>query len=252
MTDILYLETTTSTNQVAFEKARQGVSQGFSVVADDQTGGRGRLGKKWQSAPGKGLYCSIVLRPNLAYSDFPKLTLSSGLGVAEALEKLTGGVFGLKWPNDIYSNLKKCCGILCESSPPKPPDDPGFAIVGVGVNVTTKREDFEPELRDTATSLLLETGREYTREMVFQEIHAHILENLEELETVGFQQILERWKDRDVLLGRKLAWVTNSGEVIYGTSLGPDSSGQLMVRDEEGIEHMVMSGDVSLARKAEG
>jgi BirA family transcriptional regulator, biotin operon repressor / biotin---[acetyl-CoA-carboxylase] ligase len=249
MLDILLLQSTPSTNQIAFKKALEGASQGFSVIAATQTSGRGRLGKSWQSVTGKGLYCSIVLRPDVPFTEFPKLTMVSGLAVAEALEDVTGIDFGLKWPNDIYRNLKKCCGILCESSPPTSEDTRGFAIVGVGVNLTTTLDDFEKEVRTTATSLLLETGCVFDRDEVFQIIRKRILANLAEFEKEGFPPLLQRWKEKDVLIGKKLEWVTNNNEIIQGISKGPDSSGQLIVTDEDGVEHFVLSGDISLARQ---
>ncbi len=249
MKDVLYLQTTTSTNEICFEMAQKGALHGFSVIAGAQTGGRGRLGKKWQSVPGKGLYCSIILRPKLALIDYPKITMTAGLGVAEALDFMTGLHVSLKWPNDIYYNGKKCCGILSESSPANQEEGRGFAVVGIGVNVNTEVSEFPEEIESSATSLHLESGEIYDLKEVFEEIRTEVLSHVQELEKDGFVHILERWKERDMLHGKWLEWVANSGKIIFGKSLGPDATGQLIVRDSEGKTHEVLSGDIQLAKK---
>ncbi len=248
MKNTLYLHSTDSTNKIAFERAQQGAPHGFGVIAATQTGGRGRLGKKWQSVPGKGLYCSLIIRSKLEISDYPKITMTSGLGVAVALEKLTGLEIGLKWPNDIYSSGKKCCGILSESSPVGQAEDTPFAIVGIGINVNTERDDFPKELHTTATSLFLETDQVFNLDEVFLEVREQVLQLIKEHENDGFAGILSRWKERDILYDKWLEWVANSGEVVYGKSLGPDEAGQLIVCDEGGTCHQVISGDIQLAK----
>ena len=225
----------------------RGAPHGFGVVAAVQTGGRGRLGRKWQSVQGKGLYCSLILRPRLDIADYPKITMTAGLGTAVALERLTGLQFGLKWPNDVYCNGKKCCGILSESSSSDREKYAPFAIVGVGINITTEREEFEEEVRARATSLFLETGRIFAIDDVFTAVRNNILEYMEKLERNGFAPLLARWKKRDIFAGARLEWVTPAGGVVLGESLGPDDAGRLIVRDETGRCHRVISGDISLA-----
>ncbi len=249
MKDVLVLQSTHSTNQDAFKLAKEGATHGFSVIAATQTGGRGRLGKAWQSIPGQGLYCSIIIRPNLEPSDYPKITLVAGLAVAQALEHLTQLSFQLKWPNDVYCRGKKCCGILAESSSLSNSQSDHFAVVGVGININTDMDEFNPELRDTATSLFIESERKYQVEDVFKKVRKSVLSLLNEFERTGFEGLLSQWKKKDLLKGEWLEWVTHSGEIIYGESLGPDDSGQLLVRDALGVTHEVISGDVSLATR---
>ncbi len=251
MNNVLHLDSTTSTNQVAFELAQQGSPHGYAVIARTQTGGRGRLGKIWESVPGKGLYCSIILRPNLDVSEYPKITMAAGLGVAVALERITGLQVVLKWPNDIYCNGKKCCGILSESSPLSMEESDRFAIVGIGVNVNTDISEFPEDLCSTATSLFLETDISYKLEKIFEEVRLEVLDHVVELEKDGFTNLLNRWRQRDMLYGKWLEWVTNSGDIVYGKSEGPDDSGQLLVRDEGGRLHEVISGDIRLAGQRE-
>ncbi len=249
MKDILYLDSTTSTNKIAFEMAKQGSPNGFGVIAGTQTSGRGRLGKSWQSVPGKGLYCSIILRPRLSVTDYPKITMTTGLGVAKALESISGLQLSLKWPNDIYFNKRKCCGILSEASPVNQDEADRFAVVGIGININTDEFEFPKELHASATSLFLETGITYDLEQVFSKVRTEVLSHVEELERKGFQGILHRWKEKDMLFGKWLEWVSNSGEIVYGKSLGPDDSGQLVVCDEEGNYHEVISGDINLVKQ---
>ena len=244
---IVFLKDTSSTNRIAYDLATKGEPAGTAVVAESQGEGRGRLGKVWQSPPGKGLYCSIIVRPHLAVEDYSKITLTAGLAVAIALEKVSGLGMGLKWPNDVYVHGKKCCGILTESSPFEA--DKRFAIVGIGINVNSEKNDFPLELQDKATSLRILTGSDYDIRAVFDQVRRHIFAKLALFESAGFSEILEDWRKRDILLGKRLQWVSTSGEIIHGQSEGPDNEGRLMVKDKEGKTHQILSGDISLAEK---
>jgi BirA family biotin operon repressor/biotin-[acetyl-CoA-carboxylase] ligase len=239
-----------STNILAREMAEKGAVHGTAIVAVNQTEGRGRLGKKWHSATGKGLFCSIVIRPeDVPPRDYPKITLVAGLAVAQALDRLTGQNAWLKWPNDIFYAGKKCAGILTESSALTVPPAARFAVVGIGINVLNGIEDFPPELRDNVTSIFLETGVAFTMEQVLASTRAELLAQLELFSREGFSPILKEWKKRDYLFGRLMHCVSNEGLVIAGEALGPDEEGQLHVRDSEGRIHTVLSGDVRLAER---
>lgn len=246
---IHFHKTVTSTNTIASELAKNGAAHGEIVVAEKQLQGRGRLGKSWSSPPGKGVYCSIILRPErLKQEDYAKITLVAGLAVAKVIENYGNIECYLKWPNDVYVKGKKCCGILAESSFSENPAD-RFVILGIGINVLTELDEFPDELRLTATSLYLETGKYISLDILIKKLHSEILHQIKRLEYSGFAEILKEWRERDFLRGRKLAWVTNTGDVIHGISEGPDESGRLLVRDEKGVRHEVISGDVQLAQK---
>lgn len=237
---------TESTNRDAIQLAEQGAVHGTAVIAETQTKGRGRLGKTWSSPPGKGLYCSIIIRPLLTPEQFPHLTFVAGLAVAEVIQRLYQIEPGLKWPNDIYFNERKCGGILTESSSLIGAEADRFAVVGIGLNVNTRVKDFADELQDTATSLSIESGREMDISLIFQEIHAELLRQTAEFELHGFTPVIARWRKRDFLLGRRLAWVSAAGTIIEGISLGPDDTGRLHVYDDHGEVHEVLSGDIRL------
>jgi BirA family transcriptional regulator, biotin operon repressor / biotin---[acetyl-CoA-carboxylase] ligase len=249
MSNIHSLRYTSSTNRIAYNLALNGEPEGVGVIADAQGEGRGRLGKVWQSPPGKGLYCSVIVRPRIAIEDYPKITLTAGLAVAIALEEVSGLEMKLKWPNDVYAGGKKCCGILTESSSLTENIDDRFAIVGIGINVNSEETDFPFDLRDKVVSLRMLSGIEYKIESIFDRVRKNLLEQLGLLESSGFAGILAEWRKRDMLIGKRLQWLSTSGEIIYGKSEGPDDSGQLLVKDNDGRIHQILSGDISLADK---
>lgn len=249
MNDILFLETVDSTNRVARELAGAGKPHGYAVLAGSQNAGRGRLGKAWHSPAGNGLYCTIIARPELSVEAYSQITLTAGLAVSLVLEEMCQLQIQLKWPNDLYIGGRKCGGILVETSSLQDATEPHFALVGIGVNVNGDKAALPLELRDTATSIFIETGKESELLGLFAGIRAKLLQLLSQLAKEGFAEILTRWRQRDMLAGQWMQWVTPAGNVVYGESLGVEEDGVLMVRDSSGVSHMVLSGDVTLAVK---
>lgn len=245
--ETIFLLKTDSTNSVAYSMAEKGAAHGSAVIAGEQIKGRGRLGKDWQSPPRKGLYCSFIIRPRIATCDYPLITMSAGLGVVLAIEAICKIEFGLKWPNDIYRGGRKCGGILVESSPLTNHHTDHFAVVGIGINVDTQKSDFPTDIIDKATSLYLECGKIIEKQRLFEMIKTQLLNQLQRMERDGFAPILKQWREKDILTGQQqLQWVTQSGEVVSGVSLGPDENGRLHIRDEKGLIHEVLSGDINL------
>jgi BirA family biotin operon repressor/biotin-[acetyl-CoA-carboxylase] ligase len=247
MYPIHFFESIPSTNILAKKLAEDGALHGTAVIAANQTEGRGRLGKSWYSAAGKGLYCSIIVRPDVAIEDYPPITLVAGLAVALVLDRITGECSQLKWPNDIYFSGRKVAGILTESSSMMNALDARYAVVGIGLNMYHIPEDFPPDLRTLVTSLFVETGTEFAVEDLFQAIRLELLSLLQIFSDGGFQQLLTQWRKKDYLLGKEMECVSSEGKRIRGVSLGPDDGGQLHVRDTSGRIHEVLSGDVRLA-----
>lgn len=244
---IEYFETIDSTNRYAIQVAENGGEHGASIIARTQTNGRGRIGKSWQSPSGTGLYCSIILRPVLEPMEYPRLTFVAGLAVAEAITLHYALQPGLKWPNDIYFNDRKCGGILTESSSVTGQGRDFFAVVGIGLNVNTGREDFTPDLRESATSLYIESGHKEDVQTLFSTIRDRLLLEVALFEQRGFGPVIGRWRERDFMKGRRMAWVSIRGDRVDGISLGPDDDGLLHVQDDFGQVHAVMSGDIQLA-----
>lgn len=247
MHQTLTCNSTGSTNKDAVALAEAGAVHGTAVLANMQTMGRGRLGKSWKSPPGKGLYCSIIIRPHIAPQNYPHLTFVAGLAVADVIQRIYQLDPGLKWPNDIYFGMRKCGGILTESSGLNGPEQSRFAVVGIGLNINTVQADFPPELHGIATSLYIESGRTISIQNVFEEIRDELLKQVALFEIQGFGPVIARWRKRDFMLGKRLAWVSVSGEQVVGVSLGPDDDGRLHVFDDNSVIHEVLSGDIQLA-----
>ena len=160
--------TVTSTNDVALRLAEEGAPEGTLVLADEQTEGRGRWGRSWHSPEGKGIWASLILRPEGEVGG--DLSSWIALGIARALREVAGVEAEVKFPNDVTVGGRKLAGVLVERST-------GAYIVGFGVNLLQRREDFPPELREVATSLFLETGKDWDVEDLLREI----LERIEEV-----------------------------------------------------------------------
>jgi BirA family biotin operon repressor/biotin-[acetyl-CoA-carboxylase] ligase len=240
-----FLAETGSTNAVAIDLARSGSPAYTVVAAETQSAGRGRLGKSWQSPPTTGLYCSLILRPDLAPADLPKITLAAGLAVCLAIEQITNLSVQIKWPNDLLLGDRKLGGILAETVDGR--DQRTAVVLGIGLNVNSPTAAFTPELQGKATSLLIHTGQEYYRSELLTAIVTEVKGLVNRFEKDGFAEILNDWRLRDATLGRELNWVAQSGELVRGVSLGPDETGQLLIEDRLGRIHAVLSGDVNLA-----
>ncbi|MFN2369100.1 MAG: biotin--[acetyl-CoA-carboxylase] ligase [Desulfurivibrionaceae bacterium] len=234
---VRFLERTGSTNQVAIDMAKNGAPTDTVVAAESQTGGRGRLGRSWHSPAGSGLYFSMIMRPALPPEDLSKITLAAGLALCLA-------ALLLKWPNDLFLEGRKLGGILAETVNIE--GGPTAVVLGIGLNVNAAAAAFPADLQDRATSLLIETGREYCRSEMLAAIVAELQRQVRRFERSGFKGILDDWRKRDLTLGRELTWLIRNGGVVRGVSLGPDDSGQLLIKDADGKIHEVLSGDISL------
>jgi BirA family biotin operon repressor/biotin-[acetyl-CoA-carboxylase] ligase len=159
--EIVVVEETASTNDLAWEAAERGSTEGFVVFAERQTKGRGQYGRGWESAPYLGLWFSVLLRPALTVRESPKLTLLLAQGVAAAIEEETGCVSAIKPPNDIYVNDRKVAGILVEGRTAS--DGSYQAVAGIGINVNQTVDDFPDGLRKTAGSLAMAAGKKFSR-----------------------------------------------------------------------------------------
>jgi len=241
--NIIHFEQVLSTNDVAKELAGQGLPEGSLVVAEEQTGGKGRLGRFWSSPHGQGVWISLVLRPLLSPLDAPRITIMAAVAVAKTISEITNLTPGIKWPNDILYQGRKLAGILTEMSAEM--DSVNFVILGIGVNVNTPSEMFPPEIRSQAVSLLLASGRKVSRVLFLQRLLVN-LENLYgELMQGHFNKILNLWRGFSVTLG---SWVTVTGlnQIWEGKAIDIDETGALIVADRQGQQVKVMAGDVTI------
>ena len=171
------------------------------------------------------------------------LTMVAGVAAASCVQEISTVPIGLKWPNDLYIATRKCGGILSESSITA---DSPFAVIGIGINCNLSDSDIPEELNDIATSLLVEGGATIDIKGLFGDLREHLLGTISDFEKYGFAEILTRWKRFDTFRGKRMTWVREDGKAVEGINLGPDLDGSLVVKDQDGNLHKVISGDVAL------
>lgn len=238
-----YYDEIDSTNLEAKKLASEGAPEGTVIIAEAQSAGRGRLGRRWTSPAGKGLLFSVVMRPDLPMSDAHLLTLVAATAAAEAVETQTGVPIRIKWPNDLYVDDRKVGGILLEISGEQ--DDIDWVVVGMGLNVNTEYAELPVPLRRTAASLKMAAGRPIDR----SELLARILLTLEEtyLTTLkrGFDPVLSSFRERDYLSRKTVSVQTREGPVV-GEVIGIDDRGALLLQLPHRHVRRFYAGDVTL------
>lgn len=244
--EIFFFSEIDSTNREAHDRARGGAREGTVILADSQSRGKGRLGRSWESPPGANLYLSIILRPPISLSHAPQITLLAGVAAARALSGVSGLECLIKWPNDILLRGKKLAGILAEMEGEG--SRVGFIILGIGVNVNWRREDFPADLGVTATSLHAESGKEISRAAaaagLFRELEKEYTAFLRE----GFSaRLRDEWNQLSWINGKQVTLSSPEG-TLSGRALGLDTDGALLLLDGEGKTRRFIAGDVSLRR----
>ncbi len=250
---ILYFETIGSTNDVAASLAQTGVHEGAVVIADAQTAGRGRRGRVWFSPPSAGLYVSVILAPGRARVSPERatalLTLSAGVALSEAVERVTGLVPAIKWPNDLLVGRRKLAGILAEGVALTGSVGLQAVVLGYGINVMPAA--YPPELASVVTSLETELGRGIDRAAICAESIASLAERYDDLLEGRYDAILDAWRRRSFgSRGAKVEWDTPSG-VRHGITEGIDEMGALLVRSAGAVERIV-AGEVRWGLHAAG
>lgn len=234
---VLVFQSTASTNDLAEREALAGAPHGLVVLAETQEEGRGRLGRPWHSAPGLGLWMSILLRPVWPASRAGSLTLAAALAVADATEALCPIHTRIKWPNDVLVDGRKLAGILTETR--FQDGRLSHAVVGIGINVSQGTTDFPPELRTIATSLALASTPAPRR----AELAAIVWQRLAAWCAAPPDVLLAAWRDRCDTLGRQVR-ARCAGRLIEGTAHSVDESGSLLVRIESGSLVPILAGDI--------
>lgn len=239
------LDSVSSTNTYLKRLALEGAPDGTVVLAEQQTGGRGRFDRVFHSPPGKGIYLSLLLRPALPANRLMVLTAFTAVAVCRAIEQVCGLRPQIKWTNDLLLGGKKLCGILTELSLESETARVQYAVVGVGINVNQEAEDFPPELSAIATSLKSAAGRPVSRELLI----AALLAQLDEMMACGFDKDRTGWLDAYraacMTVGQAVT-VERGGHKRLAQALSIDEDAALVVRYEDGSVEAVNSGEVSV------
>jgi len=243
---ILRFDSIDSTNLEAMRQAKAGAPEGLCIVAREQTRGRGRLDRSWQSPKDAGLYFSIVLRPQLEMSAWPLLTLMAALAVSDALRRTCDLRADIKWPNDLCVRDRKLCGILAETvdteiSP--------AAIIGIGINLNA--DSLPATVSDLATSVEAAIGNRPDPERVLEELVKAIGERYELLQSPsGGEHTIREWcANSSYAIGRRVR-ISTAVDGFQGTTRGLESDGALRVETGDGQIRIVRAGDVTALRVA--
>jgi BirA family transcriptional regulator, biotin operon repressor / biotin---[acetyl-CoA-carboxylase] ligase len=232
-----------STQAAAHALVGSGAAEGTLVLAESQTSGRGRMGRRWHSPPGKGIWMSLVLTPRIPIFFTPQLTLLAAVAVCRSIQKLCKVDIGIKWPNDLLIHGKKVCGILLEINGED--ERLKYVIAGIGISANLRLEDYPAELRSVATSLAIESGSEVSRTAVIQAFLREFEDLYELYHEEGFAPIRLLWETHSVSLHRTIRVQTPNG-LIEGIAESIDESGALTISTASGESIRVFSGDVEL------
>lgn len=241
--NVRYFSQVDSTNKTAKEIASTENGHGTVVIAEEQTEGRGRLGRSWSSPKHKGIWMSILVRPDISPTDATKVTQITAASIYKALSEM-GIETKIKWPNDIILNRKKVCGILTEMSSEMMQIN--YMVIGIGINVNQDKEEMPCDLREKATSLKIEAGEDVSR----KELVGRILNNFEyfynDLAVRGdIKEALDICRSKSILLGKRVR-VIQRGETLEREAVGLTDEGELVVKDEYGNTSVIVSGEVSV------
>lgn len=240
---IYHFQSVDSTNTLAKNLAAQGAPHGTVLIADAQTGGRGRMGRSFHSPAGSGIYFSVILRPQCQATQLMHLTCAAAVATCRALESACGLKADIKWTNDLVFQKKKLGGILTELSI-RPDGTVAYAIVGIGINCTQQPQDFPEDIRSIATSLSMATGRAVSGSTVATEL----ILALEEMTRSMFSNrsdLMDSYRKRCITLGEYIS-VRLGDSVRYGTAIDIDDEGALLVAFADGHTETVNAGEVSI------
>lgn len=242
--NILWFDSIESTNTYAKALAAAGAPHGTVLIANMQTGGRGRMGRSFQSPAGLGIYLSVILRPNCPGQDLMHLTCAAAVAMCRAVESATGLRPGIKWTNDLILGKRKLGGILTELSINSLTGFVDYAIVGIGINCNQQSQDFPPELQNLATSLSMQCNASVDR----AQLAAAMVLLLEQMSADLFTRkvaLMDEYRKTCVTLGQSISVLRGDG-IRHGTALDIDEDGGLLVRFDDGSTQIVTSGEVSI------
>lgn len=236
---IIFHKVIDSTNTEAKKLALNGARHGTIVIAEEQTAGRGRMGKTFFSPPGTGIYISFILKPKVSIGNAQLITIYAAVAVCTVIEHFTGFNPKIKWVNDIFLDGRKICGILTEAAGDFESGGVESIIVGIGLNFSTRQEDFPPELQHTAGSLLpFGISR--------NQFAAALIDKMLEHGDCSFQSsLIQQYKERSFMIGREISYQKNTA-TVSGTVLDINEKGNLVVKSCKGEIDILRSGEVQI------
>ncbi|MDE2231807.1 MAG: biotin--[acetyl-CoA-carboxylase] ligase [Candidatus Omnitrophica bacterium] len=238
---VVVLDTVTSTMDEAFRMGMDNCPEGAVVCAEAQSKGRGRLGRAWSSPKGKGLYFSVVLRPQVPLNQLAQLTLMSAVALAEAIETTSGLKVLIKWPNDILFESHKLAGILTELRAES--DQVKFVVLGIGLNVNSSLNQLAPQ----ATSLKLAAGRSFNRTQVLQAVLRCLDKGYARLLRHEWPTIMQEWLKHSATINKRVR-ITDAAGTVEGEAVDLDGDGALLIRKDNGLVVRKTAGDIFLLR----
>ncbi|MBH5317923.1 biotin--[acetyl-CoA-carboxylase] ligase [Paenibacillus sp. GSMTC-2017] len=238
---LVCFEEVKSTQDLARTLAEEGAPEGTLVIAEKQTGGRGRMGRGWVSPQGKGIWMSMIMRPEVPIHCAPQLTLLTAVALCRSLKRITSLPIGIKWPNDLLVNGKKISGILLESAAED--ERLKYIIAGIGISVNLTESDYPEELLSKATSLRIAGGHSFDRTVIINEFLKEWEQLYDLFQQEGFSSILSLWESLSVSIGKTVMLNTPQGELI-GVPVGLEESGAIRVRREDGSEVAIFSAEM--------
>ncbi|MGM9591844.1 MAG: biotin--[acetyl-CoA-carboxylase] ligase [Oscillospiraceae bacterium] len=238
-------ESLDSTNTYLKKRAAGGAPEGTVVIANAQTAGRGRMGRSFASAPGLGIYMSMLLRPDAEAECVQSLTAGTAVAVCRAVERVCGVAPGIKWINDLFLKGKKICGILCESS--LKDEKAEYVVLGIGLNVITRPQDFPEELRGTAGSLYSQTGTVFERGKLISAMISELCAMYEAWKTDP-RALLDDYRRRCIVLGKTVEVSPVAGGVFTAAAEEISDDFGLVLRLPDGSTSTVHSGEVSISQ----
>ncbi|KGR84993.1 biotin--[acetyl-CoA-carboxylase] ligase [Lysinibacillus odysseyi] len=233
-----------STQILAHGFVRDGAADGTVVIAEEQTAGRGRMLRPWESTAGKGVWMTVILKPDIPPHQAPQFTLVAAVSIVNAMKALYPELEPeIKWPNDILLNGRKCTGILTEMVAEA--DRIQALLIGIGINVNQKIEDFPQELHTIATSISAELGREVDRAEFVAKVLYYLESYGDQYVKNGFSPIKALWEKASATIGRHVR-ATTLREVIEGVAVGITEAGVLEIKTASGEVKGVYSADIEL------
>lgn len=236
--DIYVFKSVSSTQDAAKKLVEQGAGEGTVVLAETQVKGKGRLGKFFFSPPGVGIWISIILYPGFSASSRISVGLTAALAAANAVRKVTGLRAFVKWPNDVLVRSKKVAGILVETVEKA-------IILGAGINVNLDEEQFPVDLRDRATSISRELGKEISRISLIKEFLSQFEHYYIILREEGFSSVIEDLRALSAVIGRQVV-VSFNGKKFEGQAVDMDTDGALIIRLDSGVEKRIVAGNIAI------